>query len=353
MDEMKHFLLLFFWFFFAAETMVAQPDYFRYYDLVNRGEEVFIEHRDQRCYAYYDSALFEYRPFLKDCYVAAQMAWLNRDTLQFFRYLERGFSCGMPLTSVQAAPLLRHIDAVPSVYAEIQRRHASSYLSAVTDPQVADSIYLFYYISDSLKLGMGRDPEKLAQFDAWENRFRGYLYDRYLSKGCFPNERIIGVATAERYFDFLKRFGKKDLYPEGVMDVSTDYELSAKFSYNVLLHAYCSYSKYKEALHTALRNGYLQPVELAILQEINASWGRNDRNPWNDCKRPSRRVFFNVLSYSPMGINTFFDGPEDLRTVEQNRSEIHMQRYAVDVRKKALQREVGIWFFFDFIGRPG
>ena len=92
---------------FASNSFSQKKTYIEYYNLVNKAEEEFVMKMDSSCYKYYDVAFAKNKPFLKDPYIAAQIALYLNDTLRFKHYLSIAFKNGMPLKSVAASKFIR------------------------------------------------------------------------------------------------------------------------------------------------------------------------------------------------------------------------------------------------------
>lgn len=335
----------------------AFADYARYYQLINKAEETFVMTKDKNCFRYYDSAFQQYSsPYLKDAYIAAEIAFYLKDTTKVLHYLGIGFRNGLPLSSVRSAPILRHINQGP-FYPKIVALYETNKPYVKTDYQAQNDIWLWCYESDSIKSRVGHDAEKRRQFFAYENQFREYLYKNYLSKDIFPNERIIGVATDSLYQAYLALHHKQDIYAglgmttedAGGDAFKTDYELLAKYSLSVMIHSKCSYWKYRSHLWNAVLNGYMQPKEYALLHLTSTIWNQHNENDWDDCTVERQPHYYYILS-DEWRAGDFSD--TTMVQIEKNRADIYLQRYSVDVQKKQLQDATGIWFFYDFVDRP-
>jgi len=330
----------------------SRADYRNYYQLVNKAESTFVYSRDSQCFQLYDAAFRRVpQPLLKDVYIAAEIAYFLHDSPRFLHYIDLAFRNGLPLSSVPSAPFMRHIGQ-SGIYPSMRSLYDQAQPAVHIDAAARDSVWLRCYASDSTKKGMARDPQRRQDFFHCENGFREWLYKQYLSKGAFPNERIIGVATDSLYAAFLQRYHKQELYP-GVFpsgdDYKQDYELLAKYALSVMIHSKCSFWKYRDALWQAVLNGYLQPKEYALLEITSLRWNQHNDNSWDDCQpQPQKHDYF-ILPEEKRDAGT---DSTRLAQAEQNRAAIYMQSYAVDEQKKLLQRETGLWFFYDFVDRP-
>jgi len=337
---------------FMPSFLHAKGNYGRYYELINRAEATFVNHQDNACFKYYDSAFSLYDPFVKDPYIAAEIAYYLKDTTTMLHYLDLCFKNGLPLSSVPSAPIFRHIDQ-SDLYASISKLYTKDKGIKQTDAEAQRRIWLFCYESDSLKLKMGRDPLIRQQWFGEENVFREYLFREYLSKGLFPGERIIGIATDSMYNANLAYFHRPDLYAGigfGTKDAyKQDYDLSSKYALPVLLHSRCSFPKYREQLWQAVINGYLQPKEYAILEVTSTLWNQHHDNAWDDCNASERDLYYYIL---PEEERKSGFSEQVIDTIEQHRQAIYLQSYKIDKAKKQLQEQTGIWFFYDFTDRP-
>lgn len=332
----------------------------KYYSYINQAEELFVTKHDASCFKSYDRAFqSKARYFAKDAYIAAQIAYYLKDDQHTVGYLKRAFELGLPFSALKAAPIFSNIEK-SAVYPQIVATYQSCQKPKF-DTATRDEIYQRCFESDSIKFYMGRDPQKIKAFHDSENEFRSYLFVNFLSKGNFPNENMIGIATDSIYNDFLKRFGhidpwaaaEKQMFGANERNIPIEFELLAKYSLSVLLHSHCSFPNYQKQLLEAVMNGYMQPIEYAILHETSVAWIKQD-NPANNCTPSLSKAYYNILPNDPRTkVQTRIADTdlEGLQLVEQNRALIYMQKYSIDQLKFRDQKELGIDFFFDFINR--
>lgn len=332
----------------------------KYYNLINQAEEVFVSMHSKNCFTYYDLAFqTNARYFAKDAYIAAQISYYLKDNERTIQYLRRAFELGLPFSALKAAPIFSEIEKA-ILYPEIVQTYKTC-KKPKYDTAVRDEIYQRCFQSDSIKFYMGRDPQKIKAFHNFENDYRLYLFDQFLSKGTFPNENMIGIASDSIYSDFLKRHGHIDPWAEAEKSMlgnsyeepMIENELLAKFSFSVLLHSHCSFPNYHKQLFEAVMNGYMQPIEFAILHETSILWIKND-NPANSCDQLVSNAYYNVIPFDPTSkfqTRVADSDVEKLKLVENNRALIGMQKYSIDQLKYKDQKELGIDFFFDFVNR--
>jgi hypothetical protein len=344
--------------FFCANSLFAQQmDYYRH---VNQAEELFVLYHDAQCFKEYQKAFrTKAQYFAKDAYIAAQIAYYLRDEKKVIMYLKRAFELGLPFTALKSAPIFQQIETT-SIYPEVIRVFQQC-KKPTFDATARDTIYQKCFISDSLKFIMGKDSKKIAQFNQFEDSFRDYLKQEYLSKGSFPNENQIGIATDSVYDDFMRRFGHVDPYAaeEKLLFGSTnsipiEYGLVSKYSLSVLLHSSCSFPNYQKFLFDAVMNGYMQPIEYGLLHETSIAWNQQASNPNEQCMRLVSDAYYNILGFDSRQKNQTKINDSDtegIKRVEKNRASIGMQKYSIDQLKRLDQKNLGIKFFFYFLER--
>ncbi|KAA5532512.1 hypothetical protein F0919_17160 [Taibaiella lutea] len=353
MNKCKPRFIIFLLLLFISHLSNAKGNYNHYYEIINRAETEFVNHGNRECFKYYDSAfsIFD-EPFVKDAYIAAEIACYLKDTMAMFHYFDICFKNGLPLSSIRSAPILRYINKT-DFYPSICALYDKDKNIKKTDIAAQRTIWLFCYESDSIKLKIGRDSLIRQQWFKEENGFREYIFKQYLSKGLFPGERIIGIATDSMYEANLRYFHKKDLYGSiGFVtddEYKQDYDLLSKYALSVFIHSKCSFWKYKEQLWQAVLNGYLQPKEYAILEVTSTLWNQHNENSWDDCNISKKDLYYYIL---PDELRKGVVSDQSIDIIEQNRQKIYLQSYKIDEAKKQLQQQTGIWFFYDFIDRP-
>lgn len=337
----------------AAFNVFSQDkSYVEYYKLVNKAEEEFVVKMDSSCFMYYDRAFALNKPFLKDPYIAAQIALYLNDSLRFRNYLSIAFKNGMPLKSVTASRVIKE-RYYPELYKTVARLYKQYGRQPNVDKVLLEQICVMCYQSDSLKLKTGGDSQ---QFHQNENETRKFLVE-LLNKGVFPNEHLLGITTTEMWNEFYKKTGRKDLYAGmGMTDTlySEEYELRLKCPMNIVLHSQCFFQQNKQALFKAVEMGYLHPKDYGILEEKSILWFKEkSTNTAETCQFPKEIISYNIFGFDPRSkIQTYDVSAEGIQKAEANRAKIHMQKFSVDKRKKELAEKYGFAFFFDFVDRP-
>lgn len=252
-----------FWilFFITFHGNIVSAQQMSYYEHMNRAEELFVLNHDPSCFKEFKKAFHtKARYFAKDAYIAAQIALYLKDDQKVLLYLKQAFELGLPFTALTSAPIFQRIET-NSIYPKIVQVYQSCQ-KPTFDTVARDKIYDQCFRSDSLKFYMGRDSKKIEEFERYEQSFRDYLKQEFLSKGVFPNENLIGIATDSIYEDFMYRFGHVDPYAAAEKNlfgsgnsIPVEYGLVSKYAYSVLLHSSCSFPNYQKLLYEAMLNG--------------------------------------------------------------------------------------------------
>ncbi len=347
---MKTLLLLLF---ISITINGNSQDYEKYYALINKAEEQFVTLKDNSCFRWYDDAFKSNVPFIKDPYIASQIAYYLKDSSRFYNYLGLCFSLGMPFTSVDAAVIFRK-NLTTAERTRIKAIYDLKYKPKEVDSSAFAKICQYCYQSDSIKLVMGTDYLLNQQFYMSENAARQYILKGFLNKGIYFNEHLIPITSDEQTSIFLKENNKPDPYVGyPPMSNKSEWELRVACPFNILLHSHCFFQENKSLFLEAVKKGYLHPKEYAIMEETSIMWYKKDDNKDEICEAPTAKVCYNILGFDPFkSINIYTRTEEGIAQVEENRKAIYMQRFSIDQQKKKLEADLGFAFFFDFIDRP-
>lgn len=336
-----------------SNLFAQEASYASYYNLINKAEEAFVMKMDSSCFKYYDKAFLTEKPFLKDPYIAAQIALYLNDSIRFNHYLGIAFQSGMPLKAVTASKFIQD-RYYPKLHKEIMATYKRYYKKPDIDSALLGEICFMCYQSDSLKLKLGGESKA---FHDSENKSRAFLLENLLEKGFFANEHLLGITSNDMWAFFYRKYNRKDLYEANGMtntNYSEECELRLKCPLNILLHSQCFFQENKSLLFKAVEAGYLHPKDYAILEEASILWFKEQTtNPQEKCKRPTEIVSYNIFGIDPTKTIQLFDVTADgVRRADANRSRIYMQKYNIDRLKKELEEKYGFAFFFDFLDRP-
>jgi len=341
-------------------------DFKDYYKSVNEAEEAFVANGDvKQSFSLYDKAFKSYnRPFVKDCYVAAQIAYCTGDTNHFFHYLSLAFKNGMPLSAYPAAPVLRATLSDEKIYPSVVRCYEANGNAYVIDTAAADRVMLLCYTSDSLGRVANRDNDIIQKRIAHEAYFTRYVDSVYLTKGVFPSEKLLGITTDKGYDDFVKRYNRKNLFDDAAFSEMfggvaqdelanrTEYSLWNNAAFAIFVHNTCTWQEYEKKLWQCVLNGYLSPEDVGLLHEISVLWNRTGAyaTAKKICDYPEQEAYYNILPFERMRAKQLYvTDAGKVKVVEQNRAKLYMQKFSVDQQKKKMEKEKGMKFFFGFM----
>ena len=332
----------------ACRAAAQEQQFWTYYDLVNTAEAAYLSSDPRGCFAAYDKAFASVdHPFTSDRVIAAEFALDAHDTTRCLGYLAGAVNDGLTRAAVERIPILK-ATMNDKRFAALFARIAVEPPAA--DPVLRDSVYMGFYREQMVKQKMGRDPALRARMqqlteeniDAWS---------RYLEKGHFPSERMIGLYTEQGFSDFLKRYGLppfQQTVPQipGVVfgtPIPEDIDLWNKAAYVDILHSPCSWQQHRDALWAAVGNGYVHPKDYCAMEEWLVR-SRGNPNYLDSCEVVRQSCYYNIL----FELRT--DDPDLLKQVEKNRRDLHVQSYAVDQQKRDMEKQRGLVLFFGFMG---
>ena len=118
------------------------------------------------------------------------------------------------------------------------------------------------------------------------------------------------------------------------------------------MHSQCFYWDNRELFINAMIAGYIHPKEIAIIEERSIIHQARRGGSNYDCLPLEYRILYNIFGYNPMKAQQVYtDTTEGLMEVEENRADIYLQKYGIDLQKRKLEQEEGFRFFFDFAGK--
>jgi len=340
-------------------------DFTRYYTLINQAEEEFVMNNSKRSLDLYNKAFREYdKPFVKDCYIATQIAYSLGDTVNFYKYVALAFRNGMPLTAYPAAPILRasYTDVITNKRITELYEQNKGYFSI--DTVATDKIHLLCYAKDSMRKIMTRivngkpfdDTVLMLKNIELEEKIIKYIDDNYLRKGVLPSEKILGINSEELRADFLLRHNKAGHYDKTELNAvgnvtKLEYDFFNNTIFSVFIHSTCTWQDYNDKLWKCVMNGYLTPKDYGLLHETSATWNRSNtiHKLRKICDYPQQDSYYNILAFNPTHQQqSYTSNPELIKEVEKTRAKYFMQKFSVDQQKKKLEKEQGFKFFTGF-----
>lgn len=343
-------------FFLCSSFIFAQQNYTEYYQLINKAEDDFVAKNDKsKCYQTYDQAFKKVKkPFVKDYFIASQIAYYNGDTAKFLEYTASAFDAGMTFVCLHNPGIFKSIFTNENLVKQLEHLYKKRKVIKI-DEALRDTIYKRYHLMELAKDSGAYDKSFDKIFDEMELSNTNY-YLSFLKKGQFPSEQMIGLFTDENYAAFLSKYQLKarvspfaqTAKTKGVAGISfgapipDDYPLWNSAAFVSFLHYPCAFERNKEIFWTAVLNGFVHPKDYGMLEEWVIKTNGN-ANFMNDCQIQKSDYYYNI--------NRELVKTDDaaLVQIERNRKEKLMQTYALDVIKKKMEQEKGFKFFFGFM----
>lgn len=326
-------------------------NYHQYHALVNEAEKQFLLKDDsKKAFKLYDEAFKKFkRPFLKDVYVAAQIAYYKGDTTQFLSYIKKCYDLGMTIQCLHKAPIFAIIFDNTNLVRVLNNSYNKRKVITI-DTAIRDSVFLKFHLMELAKDEMGKDTDLIQKFKQMDILNTIY-YSSFLKKGVFPSEQLIGIETDSIFNYLLQKYKLKPrLSVQEKLSNSNikfgkplpnDYELWNSMAYISYLHYPCSFQRDKNLLIKAIETGFVHPKDIALMEEWQALDQNNDFSV-HDCTFTPKPYYYNLKSDLTKTDSASLIG------VEENRKRLNMQEYSVDVIKKKMEREKGFVFFFGF-----
>lgn len=347
---MRLCVFLFFLLFFQTEQLLAKKVYSQYYAMVNSAEEAFVDNNINTCYNLYDSAFKAFdSPFVKDIYVAAQIAYWHGDTVVFLHYLEVAFNEGMPLECVNIAPMFKNIKDNPSINSRINALYERR-LPFKIDDKIKDEIYTIKHRESTAHdlLNGPYNKENVANMKKVNNENVTAII-KYLDKGIWPSEKIIGIYTDKDYELFLDKHKYSEKHDDlskltgiKLTPIPSSYSLYNESAHIPLLHDPCRFSEIKGKLFKMVEIGLLHPGDYALFEEWSFHANRVDEKYTTLCPVLVKRPLYNILG------DLEVSDEAGKAQVEKNRKDIGLQKYSVDNKKRVMQQKFGFCFFYGF-----
>jgi hypothetical protein len=389
---MKIFICLSMCCFFITASNAQPSNYITYYQSIIKAEELALQ-ENKYCFVAYDKIFADkkYQPFLFEIYNAAQFAWALRDTVHFLKYMKLLANNHMPNTCFFKSPAFR---TIPTSNPDLIRQIDIYFAKAPKKKQSSRHQELkdWAWLQDSLHDDSGRDAEdpKAIRFDVYEEKYRQYILQHFLSKGIFPSEKIVGLQMeGEPHFEgaFEKKMkagnvqlvggvgadGKmtmdfvadsiaplpkaRNYFPKSIFDIDTslqydEWSLITFNCYAPYVHHTYSFKQYQKELWQCVLGGTLHPKDYAMIEEANvyACFSADDRFN-RACKYEKEKIYYYALGdrqYSD-SINTLMKTEPGAKILEQNRAEKFIRKYKTEEAMKKFEIRYNVSLFHGFL----
>ena len=334
--DMKRWILLILVF---GTTCASAQDYTLYHRLVNNAERLFFLNRDVegalRCY---DSAFaaFDF-VFVKDCYMAAQVAYSQADK-RYIAYMRKGFQHGLLPWHMKMAPVFK--------------------------PLVKDSVAMMRNFRDypalrkkylaGIKVNVLKRITEMAAKDQTEKRFPTEQYVPILTKNVryieelikhvgFPGDKLIGISQQ----DVLKELGHPGMdivdYPWGNQFTDDDSSLGQCYIIPLLQHRVCTYLLFHPYWERLISSGQVHPRDVALLHDwMLLHWLQTKK------QQKERYIAYGCppdgISDGCYSVNYWYDEASnkcDPRMTDSLRANLYIVPLAVDSAKYVLGAPLG------------
>jgi hypothetical protein len=190
---------------FLCNLSQAQQNYIEYHKLINKAEtEFFLNDSPKKAFALYDSAFKQFEfVFVRDCYVAAVLAWHNKNINGFHRYTTKGFEYGLPLamavkiiapTAKDSAAQQQEIKQLVAAFTPLRKK----YLASINYELLEKAYDIYGYDQFEKNKWVHKNYEQL-----WPSIINQIV--AFVNNNGFPGEQLIGIEE-RRLFRNLKAY---------------------------------------------------------------------------------------------------------------------------------------------------
>ncbi len=262
----------------------AQDDYRIYHRWINNAERCFfLEHKTDSAYSYYDLAFSKFDfVFAKDCYMAAQIAYYNKNE-KYVAYLKKGFQNGLRSEQLKysdvLAPLLKDTIAYKKKFSDYQALR-KVYLKRINVWALKKTIqHVSQDQSEKNIRYSDNDYEDLHEYDKRLEKHISFIESMIKTVG-FPGDKLIGIDQADimkelghdssDYMDMYNLIYKDPKYHTEAMQFCTCGNCIAQASvFPLLVHQVCLYQHLSAYWEKLIVSGQIHPRDVAELFDIS------------------------------------------------------------------------------------
>lgn len=332
---------------FYTGTLAQQPGYIKYHRLILSAEEAFLNGDIAESIDSYKRIFADYRPFAKDCYVAAQLCCMQKDTASALKMVAYGFERGVTIDMLGKVACVRQfLSTFPAErvkWTELFKEKHARYLAGID-----------WHTRAAIRAMVARDGSfKLIPHEYATRRQRDSIYTAVLDDNLknfvslVKAEGVPGEASTGIYSNDLEivKGGPTDLYMTSILGV-------------LFFHHQYAFHFLKKELMTAVVDGELQPKEYALIHDWSYGWLRATEiwsaTPDSVLKFPrSTNIFHHSYKMRPypheknynMYIKPAYHS-NDTAFVNKCRAEIGVASLSHDERKKKFAQANSLILFF-------
>jgi hypothetical protein len=288
--------------FICCVKLIAGINYINYHKDIINAEDLFIRNNDKAAVEAYKRIFTQYsKAFVKDCYIAAQVACHVKDTINLKLFLTMCFNKGMEWSIIDAdSNLAALLNQYPSYKKVIKNEYDNSrdiFCSSINIP-------LRYEITTMFKkdqLYHDIKPQKL-----WDSLFR-----------------MVTKENIERIITITKQYGYPGEHLIGISNNILDNtcitltdsdleEITPLFFY----HQACGFQILSKELYESVIKGDIHPREYATLYE----WSHGNIKSVNDTAATIVYIVDSIGTMTPVNVKQV-DNSEDLKICKHSYSQ--------------------------------
>lgn len=277
----------------------GEVNYFNYHREINKAEHLFfVENKQRQAFAIYDKLLQHYDfVFVKDYFIAAQIACKYRDTQKVYRYLTACFKNGLRIGQLSLSPALADCGMqeqnpkLRSIYDSCRKM----YLAKI-DLDYLGKMYQ-QYSEDQNDKSLPRQ-----QYNEALRRHLELLIGYIKTKG-FPSDKLIGIEDSSVKVNGrnLEQWYKKVcrdnfVRPNDHLSFNDNGSLSSCVALWLLLHHSCAYQYLEPYILAEIRKGNLHPRDAALLYDNMRRMVHLADDPKLGCK-PFDKHYYKLNSF--------------------------------------------------------
>jgi len=271
-------------FLFLLYTIHAtgQEDYRIYHKMINNAERCFfLENKTDSAYQYYDAAFAKFDfVFAKDCYMAAQIAYYNKNE-RYIAYLRKGFKNGIRPEQLKyseiLSPLLKDTLAFKKKFNDYQELR-KAYLKRI-NVWALKKIIQNVCQDQSEKNIYHNDDVPGHEYEYYRKLYPHINFIETLTRQVgFPGDKLIGIDQV----NIMKELGQDsadymDLYNQIYRDPKYHTEKTQFYScddcvaqtkvFPLLIHHVCAYQYFSTYWEKLIISGQVHPRDVAMLYD--------------------------------------------------------------------------------------
>ena len=311
---MKYLILVFAFQFITLPCFSQkQRDYLTYHRYINRAEVCLTENKIDSSIAYYDRAFQEFDfAFVKDAYIAAQVAYKASDWARLKQYLAKGARYGLTVDCLDESPILVKIK----------------------------SLYSYKGIADTMQAcnRLFRRNDSLAA--EWKERFEKEQRTKNISFDQYKQVVLDNVARIKTLLQTTGFPGERML---GISGNCT--ELGNYHAFYTLAHYDFAATEFFDKLWKAVKQGELHPRDFATLCEFESLRMRS--------VPPAYKIFSPSFKQTPKQLLFNHAWLKDTTASAIAKAAINRAKYSLcseqtDRKKRLLEMTEGYRFTFNY-----